>query len=94
VSVIYIFIAKFVLKIFNYDNGSVADNKKVKAIYTLLEDQIIAEKYDWSQDADFVAELDERVRRYEAGIDRGYTWDEVKASLEQMKRERAERLTV
>jgi hypothetical protein len=41
-----------------YDYIRVADDKKVKAIYTLLEDQIIAEKFDWSQDADF-AELDE-----------------------------------
>ena len=70
-----------------HDYIRVADDKKVKAIYTLLEDQIIAEKYDWSQDTDFVAELDERVRRYEAGIDRGYTWDELEASIEELKKE-------
>jgi hypothetical protein len=75
-----------------YDYIRVADDKKVKAIYTLLEDQIIAEKFDWSQDADLVAELDERVRRYEAGIDRGYSWDELKASLEQLEKERAKHL--
>lgn len=71
-----------------YDYIRVADDKKVKAIYTLLEDQIISEKFDWSKDADFVSELDERVRRYDAGIDRGYTLDEVKASFEQLKKER------
>jgi hypothetical protein len=98
-SAIYIFITKFVLKILImttaaireklYDYIRVADDKKVKAIYALLEDQIVVEKYDWSQDADFVAELDERVRRYEAGIDKGYSLEEVKTSLEELKKERA-----
>jgi hypothetical protein len=32
------------------------------------------ESCDWAQDDDFIAELDERVKRYERGIDRGYTW--------------------
>jgi hypothetical protein len=72
-----------------YDYIRVADDKEVKAIYALLEDQIVAEKYDWSQDSDFVAELDERVRRYEAGIDRGYTLDELEASIEELKKNRA-----
>ena len=71
-----------------FDYIKVADDKKIKAIYTLLEDQMVKE-YDWSQDEDFVAELDERVRRYEAGIDRGYTWDEVEASIVEMKKKRA-----
>jgi hypothetical protein len=30
-----------------------------------------AEYCDWAEDKDFVAELNERVRRYEEGIDRG-----------------------
>ena len=72
-----------------YDYIRVADDKKIKAIYTLLEDQITVEKYDWSQDTDFVAELDERVSRYEAGIDRGYTWDELEASIAGLKKKRA-----
>jgi hypothetical protein len=98
-SAICIFIAKFVLKILImttaairerlYDYIREADDKKVKAIYTLLEDQIVVEKYDWSKDADFVAELDERVRRYEAGIDMGYTWDELEASIEELKKQRS-----
>jgi hypothetical protein len=44
---------------------------------------------DWSEDEDFVAELDERVRRYEAGIDQGYTWEELEASIEELKKKRA-----
>jgi len=71
-----------------YDYIRVADDKKVKAIYALLEDQVIP-AVDWSEDKDFVAELDERVRRYEQGIDRGYTWTEVEASIEELKKKRA-----
>ena len=69
---------------------SVADDKKIEAIYTLLEEQMIP-AVDWSDDEEFVAELDERVRRFEAGIDRGYTIEETKASLQEMKNERAKR---
>ena len=67
-----------------YDYIRVADDKKIKAIYTLLEDQI-APTYDWSQDEEFVAELDERVRRYEAGIDPAFSIEEAKSSLNEMK---------
>ncbi|HEY8782078.1 MAG TPA: hypothetical protein VIM16_10710 [Mucilaginibacter sp.] len=70
-----------------YQYIRVADDKKVKAIYTLLEDQIVP-KYDWSEDEEFVAELDERMRRWEEGIDKGVSMDEVKAGLERLKKER------
>jgi hypothetical protein len=73
-----------------YDYIRVADDKKVKAIYALLEDQI-APKYEWSEDEEFVAELDERVRRYEAGIDRGYTLDELEVSINELKKKRAKK---
>ena len=66
----------------------VADDKKVKAIYALLEDQIVP-AVDWSEDEDFVAELDERVRRHEVGIDRAHTWDELEAAIEELKKKRA-----
>ena len=64
----------------------VADDKKLKAIYTLLEDQIVPESH-WSEDEKFVAELDERVRRYKAGIDPSFSIEEAKSSLNQMKME-------
>lgn len=72
-----------------HDYISIADDKEIKAIYTILEDRIDHEHYDWSKDEDFVAELDERVRRWEDGTDRGHTWDEVKASIEELKHKRA-----
>ncbi len=49
-----------------------ADERQLKAIYNLFEDQM-APAYDWSADEDFVAELDERVRKYEAGIEPGFS---------------------
>jgi hypothetical protein len=68
------------------DYIKVADDKKIEAIYTLLEDQIVPE-YHWSEDEEFVTELDERVRRYEAGIDPAFSIEEAKSSLNEMKME-------
>jgi len=88
---------KFVLKIcimtttairerlYNYIR--VADDEKIKNIYLLFEDQM-APAVDWSEDEAFVAELDERVRRWEEGIDKGVSMDEVRAGLERLKNER------
>jgi hypothetical protein len=46
---------------------------------------------DWSEDKEFVAELNERVRRCEEGIDKGVSMAELKASLARMKDERSNR---
>jgi len=70
-----------------YDYIRMADGKKIKAIYALLEEQIIS-KVDWSQDKYFVAELDERLRRYKEGVDRGHTWDELESVIETLKKKR------
>lgn len=71
-----------------YDYIRVADDKKIKAIYALLEDQVNP-LVNWSEDEDFVAELDERVKRYEEGIDKGCTWDELEASIDELKKKRS-----
>jgi len=52
----------------------------------LLEDQIVP-AVEWSEDEDCMAELNERVRRYEAGIDPAFSIEEVKSSLNEMKKE-------
>ena len=72
-----------------HDYINTADDKQIQAIYNIFEDQIVNEPYDWSKDKEFVAELDERVRRYEAGIDKGCTWDQLEASIAEMKKKRA-----
>ena len=69
-----------------YDYIKAADDKKIKAIYTLLEDQMVR-KYEWSEDKEFIAELNERVSRYEAGIDPGFSIEEARLSLNEMKAE-------
>jgi hypothetical protein len=65
-----------------------ADDQQIKAIYEIFEDQL-SPAIDWSDDEEFVAELNERVRRWEEGIDRGIPIDEVKMKLEQMRKERS-----
>ncbi|MFI5139974.1 MAG: hypothetical protein ACHQIM_19295 [Sphingobacteriales bacterium] len=63
-----------------------ADDDKIKNICELFEDQM-APSVDWSEDEDFVAELNELVRRYEAGIDPAFSVEEAKSSLNEMKKE-------
>jgi hypothetical protein len=53
------------------------------------DDKEETSSYEWSEDVEFVAELDERVRRYEDGLDRGYTLAELETSIEELKKKRA-----
>ncbi|HEY4326016.1 MAG TPA: addiction module protein [Mucilaginibacter sp.] len=54
-----------------------ADDKKVEAIYTLVEDDI-EEVYDHWEDEEFVAEIKSRIDDFESGKDKGLSWEEVK----------------
>jgi len=73
-----------------YDYIRVADDKKIKNIYKIFEDQM-APAVDWSENEEFVAELDERVKRWEDGTDPGFSIAEVKTSLKLLKEERSKR---
>jgi putative addiction module component (TIGR02574 family) len=55
-----------------------ADDKKVRAIYTMVEDDII-ERLDLWEDKDFLKELDRRIEDVETGKVTGSTWEQVKA---------------
>jgi hypothetical protein len=55
-----------------------ADDKKVEAIYTMVEDEIVEELDLWEDEA-FLNELKSRLDDIESGADEGLTWDEVKA---------------
>lgn len=57
-----------------------ADDKKVQAIYTMVEDEII-DKLDLWKDKDFIHELDRRMEELESGKVKGITLDEVKAKF-------------
>lgn len=71
-----------------HDYISTADDKKLEAMYTLLEEQI-SPPAAWYNDKDFVAELDERYERLESGLDKGVSLEELEASIAKMKSKRA-----
>lgn len=53
-----------------------ADDKKVKAIYTMVEDEINTQANDW--DEKFIAKLNDRKKSFESGKAKTYTWGETK----------------
>jgi hypothetical protein len=55
----------------------IADDKKVKAIYTMVEDEIV-EGLDLWNDPDFLNEIKSRVDDFESGEIEHPTWEEVK----------------
>lgn len=57
-----------------------ADDKKIKAIYTMVEDEIIQQLNLW-EDEDFLEELKSRIDSFESGKEKGSTWEEVKAKF-------------
>lgn len=67
-----------------YDYIRFADEKKVKAIYTMVEDEIAKELNLW-EDPAFLNELDQRLAEYESGKIKGSTWAEVKAKARSLK---------
>jgi putative addiction module component (TIGR02574 family) len=64
-----------------YDYIRVAEDKKVKAIYTMVEEEI-NEAYDWSSDPAFIAELDKRSAEYKSGKVKGVPWEEVRKEVQ------------
>lgn len=54
-----------------------ADDKKVKAIYTMVEAEIIDTKDLW-QDKNFVSEMNDRLKDFEELGEQGISWDELK----------------
>ena len=65
----------------------VADAKKVKAVYTMVEDEINTAENDW--DKNFVKEIDRRSRDFKNGSSKTYTWEESKkVAIEKLKAKR------
>lgn len=71
-----------------YDFIRVADDKKIKAIYSLLENDIL-ETTEWWQDKTVITEMDKRYKNWQTGKDRGYTLEETKAHLIRLKKAKA-----
>jgi len=63
-----------------YEYIKVADDKKVKAIYTIIESDI-NEMNHWWNDGRFIAELDKRSSDLKSGKDKGVDWVELKKEL-------------
>jgi hypothetical protein len=53
-----------------------AEEKKLKAIYAMVEEDIV--EYSRWDDKDFVNEMNRRVKELETGMVKGYNWEEVK----------------
>ena len=60
------------------DYLKVADDDKVKAIYTMVADEINTAENDW--DEDFVKELKNRSLNFANGTAKTYSWEETKAA--------------
>jgi hypothetical protein len=70
-----------------YDFIRVADDKKIHAIYTLLENEI-KETNEWWKDQLFVSELDRRFEALEDGTDKGFTVEQLEVSIDKLKKKR------
>lgn len=68
-----------------YDYIRVADDKKLHAIYSLLENEIVETK-EWWKDKLFVAELDSRYKAMETGKDKGFTAEQIEASISKLRK--------
>jgi hypothetical protein len=63
-----------------YDYIRVADDKKIKAIYMMLEDEI-SERTEWWKDAAFVSELEKEFESWDSGKEKGYSLENIKAEI-------------
>lgn len=68
-----------------YDYIRVADDKKLFAIYNLLEEEI-ENTEAWWKDKKFIAELDKRYQDLETGKDKGFTIEQAEASIEKLRK--------
>ena len=62
-----------------YEYIRIADEKKVKAIFTMVEAEL--NDFDWASDEEFVAMLDKRSDDYKTGKVTAVPWDKVKKQI-------------
>ena len=72
-------------KLFDYIR--VADDKKLYAIYNLLENEI-KQTAEWWKDKRFVNELDNRYKALDTGNDKGYTTTQLLQSIDKLRRKK------
>lgn len=67
-----------------YDYIRVADNKKLQAIYNLLEHEI-EQTSEWWKDKQFIKELDKRHQAMDKGTDTGFTTPQLIQSIDKLR---------
>ena len=67
-----------------YDYIRFASDKKLHAMYQLLEDEVV-EMNEWWKDKQFVEELDSRYNALESGQDKGITLQQMETTIEKMR---------
>ena len=63
-----------------FDYLQVADDNKVEAIYSILEEEIEGYSIDWN-DKNLIAELDKRTVDYKNGTIKAQSWEEAKLQI-------------
>lgn len=58
----------------------IADDKKIKAIYTMIEDDLV-DQINWWEDEDFITNLDLISNKLKNGTDKGVVWSNLKNEL-------------
>lgn len=71
-----------------YDYIRVADDKKVRAIYAMLEDTIV-EDLEWWNNQAVVEELQKRYEAWDSGKEKGYSMADIDRDIEKLKKKRA-----
>jgi hypothetical protein len=67
-----------------YDYIRVADDKKLHAIYNLLENEI-EQTNEWWKDKLVTSELDSRYHALENGSDKGFTIEQLEQSVSKLR---------
>jgi len=70
-----------------YDFIRVADDKKLKAIYWMLEDEM-EERAEWWKDKVFTEQLDKEFTAWKNGKEKAFTLSDVNSSIEALKKKR------
>ena len=65
-----------------------ADDKKIKAIYTMVESDI-KENYSWWKDEKFITALDKEYADYKNGKTKGFSPEEVQKNIDMLKKKRS-----
>jgi putative addiction module component (TIGR02574 family) len=64
--------------------GQVQDEKLLKDVYHFLNSHLQADEYELTEDDK--ADLDKRMARDKAGLEKGSSWEEVKARVRKRKK--------